>query len=173
MSPIKTRKIKKDRKSPDSSATLYPEGTIEFGNDSQRWVVKETKSGIKRWVPFHSTVLFGYAPLTAKILEKHINTPITVYEKQAGYVWPKSSREFDVKYSFTASGDAELVKHKQHTLYSNWLKSKTPAVKDGQYVIIKGTLKSNDIDGNNIQVAPLPGELISSNLMNTDAFIKV
>ena len=172
MSLRTTRKVKKERKSPETTATLYPEGTIEFGMDSERWVVKETKSGIKRWVPYYSTVLFGYAPLTAKILEKHINKPITVYEKQAGDVWPKSSRDFDVKYSFVASGDAELLKKSDVKLFSNWLKTKTPAVKDGQYVIIKGILTSNDIEAN-IQVAPLPGELVSSNLMNTDAFIKV
>jgi len=173
MSVRSTRKVKKDRKSPETTATLYPEGTIEFGKDLERWVVKETKTGIKRWVPYHSTVLFGYAPLTAKILQNHINKPITVYERASDSFWPKSTRDFDVKYTFTASGDAELLKKKDVKEYSNWLKTRTPAVKDGQYVLIKGTLISNDLDGNNIQVAPLPGELVSSNLMNTDAFVKV
>jgi len=173
MSVRSTRKVKKDRKSPETTATLYPEGTIEFGKDSERWVVKQTKAGIKRWIPYYSTSLFGYAPLTAKILENHINKSITVYERQSDSVWPKSTRDFDVKYSFIASGDAELLKKNDYVKeYSNWLKTKTPAVKDGQYVIIKGTMRSNDIEGK-IQVAPLPGELVSSNLMNTDAFVKV
>lgn len=177
MPSAKTRK--NGRKSPSSSATLHPEGTIEFGKnspsgDSQRWVVKKTDKGVKRWVPFHSTHLFGYAPLTAKILKDNINKPIMVYERAALGTWPKSARDFDVKYSFTASGDAELItnKGKDIQVFPNWLRKKTRAVKKNEYFVIKGTMKSKDLDSN-IQVAPLPGELVSTNLMNTDAFIKL
>ena len=172
MPSTKTRKVKKGRKSPSASATLYPEGTIEFGSDSDRWVVKETEKGIKRWVPAHSTSLFGYRPLTAKILAKHINKPITVYERQSQNFWPKKSSDFDVKYTFTASGDAELIKNKGKDVkvFPNWLKNKMPAVKKNDIFIIKGTMKSKDLDAT-IQVAPLPGELVSTNLMNTDAFV--
>ena len=161
----KTRKNK--RKSPIDSATTFPEGAIEFGTDKERWVVKNTK-GIHRWVPFHSAALFGYAPLTSKILAKHINQPIVVYEKMASSSWPSKPSDFDVKYTFTASGDAEL----RNKEYSNWLKTKTPTVKKNDIFIIKGIMKSNDIDST-IQVGPLPSELVSTNLMNTDAFVKI
>ena len=177
MSYNKTRKNKKNRnsrntrKSPPTSATIHPEGTIDFGNDSQKWVVKNTEHGVKRWVPFHSTTLFGYTPLTAKILEKNINKPIMVYERQSHTVWPKSSKDFDVTYSFTASGDAELQK-KDTKLFINWLKTKHPAVKKNELFIIKGIMKSSDIDAT-LQVSPLPSELVSTNLMNTDAFVKI
>ena len=168
-----TRKVK-DRKSPSVSATLHPEGTIEFGKDKNRWVVKQTETGVKRWVPIHSTSLFGYAPLTAKILEKNINKPIVVYERQIVYTWPKSKRDFYVKYTFTASGDAELIKNqgKDVKVFPNWLKTKTPKVKSRDLFIIKGTMKSKDLEST-IQVAPLPVELVSSNLMNSEAFVKV
>lgn len=155
---------------PDLEANLYFEGTIEFGKDSERWVVKQTESGVKEWVPFHSTTLFKFTPLTAKILEQNINKPITVYERQSQSMWPKCLEDFDVKYTFIASGDAEFVKDKQ--VIQNWLITKTPPVNEGQYVILKGELTSNDIEAG-IQVGTLPGELVSSNLMNTDAFIHI
>ena len=156
---------------PDLLANLYPEGTIEFGkDDSDRWVVKQTESGVKEWVPFHSTTLFNFTPLTAKILEQNINKPIIVYERQSQSMWPKCLEDFDVKYTFIPSGDAEKVKTKE--LFPNWLVTKTPAVNNGDYVIIKGTMESNDIEAN-IQVGTLPCELVSSNLMNTDAFIHI
>lgn len=155
---------------PDLEANLYFEGTIEFGKDSERWVVKQTESGVKEWVPFHSTTLFNFTPLTAKILEQNINKPIIVYERQSQSMWPKCLEDFDVKYTFIASGDAEFVKDKQ--VIQNWLITKTPPVNEGQYVILKGELTSNDIEAG-IQVGTLPGELVSSNLMNTDAFIHI
>lgn len=153
---------------PEQEANLYDEGSIEFGKDSnERWVVKNTENG-KEWVPFYSTSLFGFRPLTAKILEENINKPTRIYERQLQYSWPKSLDDFDVKYDFAASGGVEFVKNKQ--VFENWLTTRTPAVNEGQYVILKGELTSNDIEAG-IQVGTLPGELVSSNLMNTDAFI--
>jgi hypothetical protein len=175
MSSRQTRKLK-DRKSPSTSATLYPEGTIEFGKDKNRWVVKQTETGVKRWVPVHSTSLFGYTALTAKILEKNINKPVVVYERQSTFApWPRAKSDFDVKYTFTASGDAELISNqgKNVKVFPNWLKTRTPKVKSRDLFIIKGTMKSKDIESS-IQVAPHDsGELVSSNLMNTEAFVKV
>lgn len=155
------------RKSPTNSATLYDEGTIELGKDKLRWVVKKTSNGIKRWVPFHSTNLFGYKPLTVDYLAKNIGKPIVVYERQLSYKWPKNSKDFDVKYTFTCSGDAE----KKGKIYSNWLKKRNPLVKKNDIFIIDGKMKSNDIDSS-IQIGPLPTELVSTNLINTDAFVK-
>jgi hypothetical protein len=37
------------RPSPSESATLFPTGTIRFGNDGNQWRVTETKNGVKRW----------------------------------------------------------------------------------------------------------------------------
>jgi hypothetical protein len=87
---------------------------------------------------------------------------------------PTSKRDFDIKYTFTASGDAELISNqgKNVKVFPNWLKTRTPKVKSRDLFIIKGTMKSKDLEST-IQVAPLPNELVSSNLMNTEAFVKV
>lgn len=37
------------RKSPDVSATLFEVGTIDTGNDGNKWIVNKTKNGTKRW----------------------------------------------------------------------------------------------------------------------------
>jgi len=67
-----------------------------------------------------------------------------------------------VKYTFTPNGDGELIKHRtKHILYANWLRKRNYTVKKNDLFLIKGE----------IQVAPLPTELVSSNLMNT-TFIK-
>jgi hypothetical protein len=173
---LKLLKVDTTRKSPINSATLYDEGTIEFGKDRLRWVVKKTLNGIKRWMPFHSTTLFGYKPLTVDYLAKNIGKPIVVYERQLSYNWPKNSKDFDVKYTFTCSGDAE----KKGKIYSDWLKKRNPLVKKNDIFIIDGILKSKDLDSasvlaqnGTIQIGPLPTELVSTNLMNTDAFVKV
>jgi len=163
-----TRKNKKGRKAPRISATGVAEGTIQFGSDKEKWVVKKTHAGIHRWVPFHSTSLFGYAPLTAKILSEHIQKPITVFERESKYTWPTKPSDFDIKYTFTATGDADV----QGNTITDWLHYKKPHVKKDDRFIIKGLMKSKNIDST-LQVAPLPGELVSTNLMNTDAFIKV
>lgn len=175
----KTRKNNpKARKGPAISATECSEGTIEWGNNGERWVVSKTEKGIHRWVPYYSASIFGFAPLTAKILRKNINKPVTVYERASQMSWPKSDGDFDVKYVFTASGDAELMKKekKNNKNYVNWLQSKNKSVKvkKNDVFIIKGTMMTNDLgDDVSIQVAPLQGgELISTNLMNTDAFVK-
>jgi len=165
---ITSSKIKKERKSPSTSATLFPVGTIDLGNNNHKWVIKKNKKGIKHWAPYYSTSLYGYTPLTAKILKKNIDKPIMIYERQSQSTWPKNKNDFDVKYLFKASGDAEL----NNKVFSNWLKNKTYKVKKNDIFIIKGKMKSKDIDSS-IQVSPLPDELISTNLMNTDAFVKI
>jgi len=165
-------KLKKNRKSPSQSATLYKEGTIEWGNNKQLWVVKKNKNGTKRWIAYHSVKLFGYTPLTAKILKKNINKSIIVFEKQFTYDFPKKRKDFDVKYYFTPSGDAELYTKKKTKIFYNWLKNKNYIVKKNDMFIIKGTMKSKDIYST-LQVSPKPSELVSTNLMNTQAFIKI
>ena len=52
--PIESQeqKSKTPRPSPSESATLFPTGTVSFGNDGNQWRVTETKSGVKRWTKF-------------------------------------------------------------------------------------------------------------------------
>jgi hypothetical protein len=106
--------------------------------------------------------------LTAKILSKHINKPIDVFERASLDNWPSKPSDFDVRYTFTASGDAV----RDNKIFKNWLKTKKPAVRNDDLFLISGEMKSKDLNVS-IQVAPEPGELISTNLMNTDAFVKI
>jgi len=161
----KTRKH--SRKGPSESATKFPEGTIEYGNDDNRWVVVKNVKNIPRWVPLASTSLFGYTPLTAKLLAANIGQPVTVYEREIRYTWPTKRSDFDVKYTFTPSGDAE----RKGTVYTNWLKTRTPPVNKNDLFIILGTMRG-DLN-TSPQVAPKPGELASTNLMNTEAFVRM
>jgi len=164
----KTRKRKVIRREPSTSATFCREGTIDLGQDHQKWVVKRSGLGVKRWAPYHSATLFGYAPLTASILAANINKPIRVYERERRFTWPTKPSEFDVKYTFTATGDAS----KGESVFAGWLKKRTPAVKKNDTVILEGDLQSKDISAT-LQVGPLPAELVSSKLMNTEAFVRV
>ena len=166
-----TRKVRVS-KGPQESATTQKEGVIAWGNSDQKWVINKTSKGIKRWVPYHSTKLFGYAPLTAKILAENIGKKVKVVEREVRDFWPTSSRDFDVKYTFTPNGDGELVKKGKKKLFTGWLRKHNYTVKKNDLFLIKGDIKSKDFDGE-IQVAPKPGELVSSNLMNTEAFVKI
>jgi hypothetical protein len=139
-------------------------GAIEWGNDKRRWVAKKV-GGSQRWIPFHSAAMFGYTPLTAGYLAKHIGKPVCVYERSLSEKWPRSPKDFDEKYVFTATGATESG----GTVYPKWLKTQKPPVGEDDLMIVEGAIKSMDYDGM-FQVG-LSG-LISSNLMNTDAFVK-
>lgn len=52
--PSKTSKKITTRKSPSDSATHYKLGTKKVGNDGKMWIITETVSGIKRWMPYRS-----------------------------------------------------------------------------------------------------------------------
>ena len=158
---------KNSRKGPSSSATDFPEGTIAYGNDNHRWVVVKNVKNIQRWSPVASATLFGYTPLTAKYLAENVGKPVTVFERESLFMWPTKRSDFDVKYTFTPSGDAE----REGKIYKNWLKTRTPPVKENDLFVIQGAMRG-DLDVP-LQVAPKPGELVSSNLMNTEAFIKI
>lgn len=162
-------KTRKARKGPSESAANFPEGTIKRGNDKQSWVIKKVTGGSQRWMPYSSAELFGYKPLTVDYLAKHIGSTITVYEREYMDTWPKKSSDFDVKYSFLASGDGELIKGKNTKVFPNWLKHKIPEIKVNNLFFIKGIFQSID-DIQNIQAGP--SGLVSSNLMNTEAFVK-
>lgn len=114
----------------------------------------------------------SFRRLTAKILARNIGKKVKVYEREIRNIFPRSTRDFDVKYTFTPNGDGELIKHRtKHILYPNWLRKHNYTVKKNDLFFIKGEMKSKNLNGE-IQVAPLPTELVSSNLMNTEAFVK-
>jgi hypothetical protein len=162
-------KTRKARKGPNNSASEGEEGALKLGNDKQMWVIKKIGNS-QRWVPYVSSVINGLKPLTTDILRQHIGKPLTVYERQSVPFWPRSIKEFDVKYTFTASGDGYLHKKDKDTPFKGWLKNKSYTIKPDEVFILEGKMVSKDIDST-LQVGP--SGLVSTNLMNTDAFIKV
>ena len=164
------------RKSPSESAKEFIEGYIKIGNNKELWVVKETVNKILRWTPYKSCELFGFRLLTVNYLAKNIGKSITIYERQTSDKWPNKLSDFDVKYKFIASGDAILLGSKTRNIndrkINDWLKLRKPLIKSHDILIIDGIMKSNDIIST-IQAGPLPSELVSTNLMNTEAYIKI
>jgi hypothetical protein len=157
----KTRKI---RKGPSESASEFPEGTIRVGNDKLGWVIKKVYGDVKRWVSVSSVELFGYKTLTVDYLAKHINKTITVYEREYKDTWPKSFSKESTAYihKFTPTGNA--VEGKK--VLTDWLKTQSPKIKNNSMFFIENK------EGLNLQVDSKDKISVSSNIMNTEAFVK-
>ena len=160
--PGKTRKVLKTRKGPSESASEFPEGTIKQGNDKQSWVINKVSGGSQRWVPYSSTELFGYKPLTVDYLAKHIGKPITVYERGYDDTWPKNFSK-KTSHKFTPTGNALLGKK----ILTDWLKTQSPQIKNDTMFFIENK------EGLHLQVDSKNKTLVSSNLLNMEAFVKV
>jgi hypothetical protein len=157
----KTRKV---RKGPSESASDFPEGTIKQGNDKESWVIKKVSNGSQRWMPYNSTELFGYKPLTVDYLAKHIGRTITVYERGYEDTWPKNfPKGTSSIHKFTPTGNALLGKK----VLEGWLKTQSPQIKNNTMFFIEGT------DVLPLQVDSKNKTLVSSNLINSEAFVKV
>jgi hypothetical protein len=162
--PGKTRKVLKTRKGPSESASEFSEGTIKQGNDKQRWVIKKVSGGSQRWVPYSSTELFGYKPLTVDYLAKHIGKLITVSERGYDDTWPKNfSKRTSHIHKFTPTGNALLGKK----VLEGWLKTQSPQIKNDTMFFIESE------EGLPLQVDSKNKTLVSSNLLNMEAFVKV
>jgi hypothetical protein len=160
----KTRKIRIARKGPSDSASEFPEGTISLGNDKQNWVIKKVPGGSQRWVPYTTTELFGYKPLTVDYLAKHIGKTITVYEREYKDTWPKSFSKESTAYihKFTPTGNALEGKK----VLTGWLKTQSPKIKNNSMFFIEG---EEDLP---LQVDSKNKISVSNNIMNTEAFVK-
>jgi hypothetical protein len=164
----KTRKV---RKAPIESATSLPEGTIK-GN----WVIKKVAGGSQRWMPTTSAELNGFRLFTTDYAAKHSGKPIILYTREYKEVWPSKtawSKPADSTYTkltFVPNGDA--IKGK--TRLDGWLKTKSPAIKKGDRFAIDGPLYENGkYFADSVQVDSSDGKRLSTNLMNTEVFVKV
>ena len=172
----KTRKVKakakaKARKGPTASATEFPEGTIQRGNDKHSWVVKKA-GGSHRWVPYETAELFGYKRLTVDDLAKHIGKPLTIYEREYCEVWPPKGGCKIQSAVFTSTGDAGPIDREKRDV--GWLKSRSPPIKPRTMYRVDGSLVyKSGIQADGLQVDSVGQKLVSSRLLNTEAFIKV
>jgi hypothetical protein len=164
----KTRKNKGgSRKSPSESATDFPEGTIKVGNNKQKWVVKKVSGGSQRWIPYESVELFGYKALTVDYLAKHIGKPVKIYEREYSDLWPTKSNSKLYASTFTPNGNAGPLTNKKRI--EGWLKTQKPSIKDRSVFIIDGSGDGLD----SLQVDSINKTIVSSNMMNQEAFVKV
>jgi hypothetical protein len=152
------------RKSPSESATEFPEGTIKRGNDGELYVVKKVSNGTKRWMSYISVELFGFKALTVDYLAKHIGKTIVIYEREYDEMWPSKIGKL-FKEKFIATGNAGIIKQKK--ILENWLKTRKPPIKDKTIFFIEG------LDMDSLQVDSKNKKLVSSNIMNMEAFVKV
>jgi hypothetical protein len=159
-------------KSPTESATSFQEGKIMKGNDNNNWVVKKSSNGSNRWILYESTNLFGFKPLTVDYLCKNIGKTINIYERMYNDEWPKESKlkkdPTYIKWKFTPTGDAGYLNNKK--LIIDWLKTQKPPIKDKSVFFIYGDEKSYI---KTVQVDSKNKCICSSNLMNTEAFVKI
>ena len=164
----KTRKNKGgSRKSPSESATDFPEGTIKVGNNKQNWVVKKVSGGSQRWIPYESVELFGYKALTVDYLAKHIGKPVKIYEREYSDLWPTKSNSKLYASTFTPNGNAGPLTNKKRI--EGWLKTQKPSIKDRTVFTIDGSEDGLD----SLQVDSINKTIVSSNMMNQEAFVKV
>ncbi len=134
------------RKSPKESATLFNEGYIMRGLDKSRFVVKKTTQGVKRWVPYTSTTLHGFQ--SAKTTDISKSKPTVLYERGYMDTWPRTTRRL-TKVIFRPTGKITKMGIEGYFKYP-----REPEF-FGSLTFDKKT------------------KLVSSNLLNTEAFIKL
>ena len=177
----KSKKLNKERKSPNESATLFDVGTMEKGNDGHTWVIMSDKNNNKRWVPYTSVELNGLKALTVDYLAKNIDKTLKLYDREYGNQWPdkndwseknKMKKKASGHYTilFKPTGNAILGKK----VLKNWLKTQQPPIKDNTYFKVEGYI-SFDNDPNNMellsfQVDSKNKKIVSSNLINIETF---
>jgi hypothetical protein len=116
------------------------------GLDKSRFVVKKTAQGVKRWVPYTSATLHGLRP--AKTSDISNSNPTVLYERGYMDTWPKSTRRM-TKVIFRPTGKITKMD------IEGYLKYPRGPEFFGSLVFNKKT------------------KLVSSNLLNTEAFIKL
>lgn len=167
--PRQTRRI---RPSPSESATSFPEGTVRKGGNRRHWVVK-MNNGVKRWIPIESAEINGLRLLTVDYMETMIGKEINIYLREYSDTWPESD-DFQTDLRFIPDGNARVNKNKK--VLDNWLRTRMPSVKKGQYFYVTGLGTygedySRSVDS--LQVESSVGKIVSPNLMNTEAYVRV
>ena len=170
-----TKTQKAARKSPTESATSVAEGTIRRGNDGSNWVSVKAATGVQRWVPVASATLHGLRRLTVDDVASAFRAgkPLTFFERGGGEpMWPASVRGLG-RTLFHPNGDLLVGKKR----YAGWLRTRTPGIRDhtmclldGLIVFNPGTKDHMEVAGG-VQIDSLNKKLVSSNIMNVEAFV--
>jgi hypothetical protein len=172
---LQNKTQKTSRPSPSESATSLPEGSIRRGGNGARWVIVNTSKGIPRWVPLESCELNGWRLLTVDYLAKNIGKTVEIFEREYMDTWPGKNEKMGERLRFIPNGHLQINRKKK--LVENWLKNRKPSVQKGQMLSLMGLGDwygtSKEMTEFSMQVDSGNGKLVSSNVMNTEAFVKV
>ena len=160
------------RPSPSDSATAYPHGTIKMGNDGNKWVIKIGENGIPRWIPYHSAVINGFRALTIDYLSKNIGKELIIFEREFKNEWPRPIDSNMYRLRWIPSGDAKYLKNKG--ILAGWLKTQKPVIKDRTVFLLLGQgdwYKDEELTEMPLQVDSKNKKIVSSNIMNMEAFV--
>ena len=149
-----------------------------------------------KWVTASSdkAILNGFRKFTVDYAAKHIGKPLILYTREYGSKWParnawtKAAGNADNTYSrmkFIPNGDAGIFPKKKK--FVNWLTTRSPSIKEGTHFYVDGeTFICNnkaqraspyDCDpdeflADGLQVDTKDKQTLSTNLMNTEVFVK-
>jgi hypothetical protein len=149
-----------------------------------------------KWVAASSdkAILNGFRKFTVDYAAKHISKPVILYTREYGSKWPtrnawtKAAGNADNTYSrmkFIPNGDAGIFPTKKK--FVNWLTTRSPSIKEGTHFYVDGeTFMCNnkaqrispyDCDpdeflADGLQVDTKDKQTLSTNLMNTEVFVK-
>ena len=91
------------RPSPPYSATLFNNGYIAYGNDGDKWIIKSTSKGVKRWTKFEKTDHESHMTPKKKSKRKSPKKSKTKSPKKSKTKSPKKSKPKSPKKSKTKS----------------------------------------------------------------------
>ena len=160
-------------------------------------ISKDGKVYIKnKWVDVSSekAVLNGFRKFTVGYAAKNINKPIILYTREYDKMWParnawtKEAGNAENTYSrmkFIPNGDAGILRKKKK--FVNWLNTRSPSIKEGTHFYIDGetffcnnnaqrmspyTCDPDEFLADGLQVDTKGKQILSTNLINTEVFVK-
>ena len=171
--------------------------SADIKSPTEGMISKDGRVYIKnKWVVTSSdkAILNGFRKFTVDYAAKHINKPVILYTREYGSKWPthdawtKAAGNAENTYSrmkFIPNGDAGIMGRKKR--FVNWLTTRSPPIKEGTHFYVDGeTFICNnkaqrtspyDCDpdeflADGLQVDSKDKQTLSTNLMNTEVFVK-
>ncbi len=171
--------------------------SADIKSPTEGMISKDGRVYIKnKWVATSSdkAILNGFRKFTVDYAAKHINKPVILYMREYGSKWParnawtKAAGNADNTYSrmkFIPNGDAGIFPKKKK--FVNWLTTRSPSIKEGTHFYIDGETficnnKAQRISpydcapdeflADGLQVDTKDKQTLSTNLMNTEVFVK-
>jgi len=113
--------------------------------------------------------------LTVDYVAKNIGKTVEIFEREYMDTWPGKNEKMGERLRFIPNGHLQINRKKK--LVENWLKTRKPSVQKGQMLLLMGLGdwygNSKEMTEFSMQVDSGNGKLVSSNIMNTEAFVKV